>query len=273
MPSLGYALIYLILIPVFATIYYFLPEHFYHATIQYEKPIEADASKVLEELDKIIHDHFKKAYKGEEPSFKDWKVSFNPSHSLKIDSENVSFVLDFSLVLYGEHSFSTRTFNPIASFSWRRDFINDSYDKNTIHIKQIYIEGLPSYFNRPSENSSNSSSEAKNSLSEANEISRILFPYDYGNNPSNVILMPLTNEINSKITEFAKSAQVIPLKPSGNYVRMFYLSAATITTLGYGDIVPLTTTSRLLVSIEAILGIVIIGLFLNALAHERDAIK
>ena len=44
---------------------------------------------------------------------------------------------------------------------------------------------------------------------------------------------------------------------------MFYLSAATITTLGYGDIVPITTTARMWVAVEAILGVVTIGLFLT----------
>lgn len=52
----------------------------------------------------------------------------------------------------------------------------------------------------------------------------------------------------------------------GKAVRMFYLSAVTITTLGYGDIVPTSSTARLLVSLEAILGILVAGLFLNSLA-------
>ena len=50
---------------------------------------------------------------------------------------------------------------------------------------------------------------------------------------------------------------------------MLYLSAVTITTVGYGDIVPLTTISRVLVGIEAVLGIVLIRLFLNALSYEN----
>jgi hypothetical protein len=54
------------------------------------------------------------------------------------------------------------------------------------------------------------------------------------------------------------------------FYRMLYLSAVTITTVGYGDIVPLTDLARAAVASEAILGIVLIGLFLNALSHERD---
>jgi hypothetical protein len=36
---------------------------------------------------------------------------------------------------------------------------------------------------------------------------------------------------------------------------MLYLSAITITTVGYGDIVPLTDTARVLVGIQAVYGL------------------
>ena len=51
----------------------------------------------------------------------------------------------------------------------------------------------------------------------------------------------------------------------GKLARMFYLSAVTITTTGYGDIVPITTRSRIAVALESILGIFLIGLFINAI--------
>ena len=53
--------------------------------------------------------------------------------------------------------------------------------------------------------------------------------------------------------------------------RMLYLSTVTITTVGYGDIVPLTDVARLAAGLEAIIGIVLIGLFLNAIAYERQS--
>lgn len=72
----------------------------------------------------------------------------------------------------------------------------------------------------------------------------------------------------TRIRSYA-SVRQIGSTSSGNFVRMLYLSAVTITTLGFGDVVPMTTASRVLVSCEAILGIVLIGLFLNALSFER----
>lgn len=50
----------------------------------------------------------------------------------------------------------------------------------------------------------------------------------------------------------------------------FYFSVVTITSLGFGDIYPAAgTTGRFLVAIEAILGILIIGFFLNDIAMRQ----
>ena len=53
---------------------------------------------------------------------------------------------------------------------------------------------------------------------------------------------------------------------SGYFGRMLYFSATTMTTVGFGDIVPLTSTARALVALEPIIGWVLAGLFLNSLA-------
>lgn len=50
--------------------------------------------------------------------------------------------------------------------------------------------------------------------------------------------------------------------------KWLYLSAVTITTLGFGDIVPLTNWARLLVAMEALLGVLFAGLFLASLANK-----
>lgn len=48
-----------------------------------------------------------------------------------------------------------------------------------------------------------------------------------------------------------------------------YFSIITITTLGYGDITPIGKLTQSLVASEAILGIILIGLFLNSLSHQH----
>lgn len=50
---------------------------------------------------------------------------------------------------------------------------------------------------------------------------------------------------------------------------MFYFSSVTITTLSYGDIEPLIDLRRWMVAIDAILGIVLPGLFVNSLFNNQ----
>ena len=67
------------------------------------------------------------------------------------------------------------------------------------------------------------------------------------------------------ITRVTAAFQGDPSQASGLYLRMLYLSATTITTLGIGDIQPISSAARTWVSAEAILGIVLAGLFLSAI--------
>jgi hypothetical protein len=73
--------------------------------------------------------------------------------------------------------------------------------------------------------------------------------------------------LNDRLGSFVGASEGDPYYPSGRFGRMFYVSATTITTLGLGDISPVSSTARLLIWMEALLGIVFIGLFLNDLAR------
>ena len=57
---------------------------------------------------------------------------------------------------------------------------------------------------------------------------------------------------------------------SSKTVSVAYFSVVTITTLGYGDILPKTDIAMLLAASESVLGVLFIGLFLNAIATKRD---
>lgn len=51
----------------------------------------------------------------------------------------------------------------------------------------------------------------------------------------------------------------------------FYFSAVTITTLGYGDIIPVSPLTKFLTGLQALSGVVLVGLFLNSLFSERSS--
>jgi hypothetical protein len=67
---------------------------------------------------------------------------------------------------------------------------------------------------------------------------------------------------------------VFALFPTGSFNKelsgydFIYFSAVTITTLGYGDIYPNNDFLKFIVNFESILGILLIGLFLNSIWHK-----
>ena len=71
----------------------------------------------------------------------------------------------------------------------------------------------------------------------------------------------IPNSLNKKLNEYLKGERGIPIS-KGNWFRMFYLSTVTITTLGYGDIVPISWWGRFCITIESIFGLITLGLFL-----------
>jgi hypothetical protein len=60
-----------------------------------------------------------------------------------------------------------------------------------------------------------------------------------------------------------------PAGSSGSTGRMLYLSAVTITTLGFGDILPISSRARAAVAIEAVSGIILIGYYLAGLSTPQ----
>jgi hypothetical protein len=79
-------------------------------------------------------------------------------------------------------------------------------------------------------------------------------------------LVEVSPALQNQARAIASALSGSPDELPGHILRMLYLSSVTITTLGFGDIVPITNGARLAVAAEAILGVLLIGFFLNALA-------
>jgi hypothetical protein len=58
-----------------------------------------------------------------------------------------------------------------------------------------------------------------------------------------------------------------------DYIDFLYFSAVTITTLGYGDIIPNGRLVRIYVMIETLFGVLIIGLFLSTFSTSEERFK
>jgi hypothetical protein len=96
----------------------------------------------------------------------------------------------------------------------------------------------------------------------------ILLPPATGFTYSNQSLMLVPPGTATVVEHLTAAAAGDPKEASGLFVRMCYFSAITITTLGFGDITPVSSMARVLVGVEAVLGVVFIGLFLNAVAQK-----
>lgn len=77
---------------------------------------------------------------------------------------------------------------------------------------------------------------------------------------SNVLLDETINEINYIINEGS----------SKSFIDYFYYSSVVITTLGFGDITPVSKLFRLLTVLEALLGLIIMGLFLAKVFENKQ---
>ena len=64
------------------------------------------------------------------------------------------------------------------------------------------------------------------------------------------------------------SIRIIELAGDGHWFDYFYYSTVTFTTLGYGDILPYTMWQKMLVSVEVIVGYVMLGLFMTLLSKR-----
>jgi hypothetical protein len=271
-PSIGYAFIYLLLIPIFATIYYeFLPEDFYHSTVQYEGSIKADAENILHDVRTEIIENFKTVHGADEADVNGWKVNINQIslRFLNISDNDVYFLMNFTLSKVEEIKEDLGDHVKITTKS-TSDEINP-----TIRIGLIYTIVQPTMGDATTEYKFPRFIDRSNlgpfntEEGEAN-LEKFLFPYNYEGMSPFVPVLPIPRELNDRLLGYSRGLKGFPSGISGSYVRMFYLSSVTITTVGYGDIIPITTAARILVSIEAILGVVVIGLFLNSLGHVRE---
>jgi hypothetical protein len=100
------------------------------------------------------------------------------------------------------------------------------------------------------------------------QLTDIIVPGKEGTGANGAGMLTLNLNARNAIIRFRNAFAGDPYYASGRWMRMLYLAIQTQTTLGSGDIVPVTTRARLLVGSEALTGLILMGLFLNALAIQ-----
>lgn len=268
------AVFYVALLFGFARIYYGLSgDHFYHANVAREPVVKEYEKRISDNLEKAIVDTFETYHGGSTYRESNWEIdaiNFKVGF-LKATEKGQDVEISFKLTVRVKDKSSKRRYyeDPIVTFSAPSggdiatiDVLDELPRNKKIYVKMPDVPG-----------GENSWSKEQN-----NRFPAILFPtksedvrsggedsgteHDGGKSLA-ALTMPIPRQLDTDILNLAKGVQGDPTKLDGHFWRMFYLSAVTITTLGYGDIAPLTPKARNLILEEAVLGIIVIGFIIG----------
>lgn len=274
-PSIAYGGLYLLLIPCFAGIYEMLAGDFYHSTVQFESTLHGEADSLLGELRQAVREKFLKVHRGDVASVDGWTLAFSDVsfYSLKIEEEQVSLTVGAT--------FKSEPMEPIFEFE-SNSMSNSDFTRHMEAVVRPRVSiplGFTYAMRLPGEKQITDFKVVQFQEYAPMEIEGLkppplsaLFPYHPEGVAPGLVVIAMPRSLSRKFVDFARATRGFPSGVRGGYPRMLYLSTVTITTLGYGDIVPLTPLARFLVALEAILGVVFVGLFLNALTHENSTV-
>lgn len=248
-----FALIYLALIPGYAAVYSALPYHFHHSTAMYEPSITADAKQIEADLQKAIVSGIREHYHSDSAK--------TPNITVSEQSVAVSFVkaerygVIFNISFDPTFTENGRKEGAVTPGGFRVSLSLLPFGDTKGNGDEIYCLSLE----HP---------EQESASFKLHDLCPVQPGFGIGifGNVDGFIVLP--KRVQLRIFAYAEAHRGFPSFSSGQFSRMFYLSAVTITTVGFGDIVPVTDFARALVASEAILGVVTAGLFLNAIAQR-----
>jgi hypothetical protein len=252
--------LYLILIPLFAVFYYLLPNGFQHNTIKYEAYLEQDKQKILKNLKEAIVTNFEKKYGAKNAIVDGYHINteYFYIYNLEVEDRRYSFYLLAHLEKNNDD------YSELFKLSF---FIGDN-----LTLPDSITQVFPLY----AVEKQSSELKVQNLFPLIYESNRFFYPPSQNRLPNlpeqiknkEYGYLSISTEFEKELIAYSDALRGFPSKSSGSFMRMLYLSAITITTVGFGDIVPITDLARGLVATEAVLGIVIIGFFLNAVASK-----
>jgi hypothetical protein len=248
-PSSVFACAYLLLIPFFAVVYTTFAEEFYHPTAQYEQYVRDEQEHLLRSLRKSMISNYREVNGKKTPgSILDW--DYVQLYDLRYEHGYFSFALLTDPQERQSRIPPTAARLRFALF-WPRT-AKGGQDQ-TDRMYGLSGDGAAPY----------------TFLSE-------LFPLNprFSDEIQDKMLgfVVISRSLERDLLAWSDATLGFPAKSSTikTFWRMLYFSAITITTLGFGDIIPITTRARLWVGAEAVLGILFIGLFLNSLAIKAQ---
>lgn len=218
---------------------------FYHPTSKYEyEYLTPGANKILQDIrTEMIQDFLK--YHKNNSEFNGWQMDINELETsllnVKDFPEEISFKVKIPIVKHEREGALTSSLSSNIIVSLRESTMRIN---NTVYLKIDF------------EKSSNDTGEPTPDYL----FSKTKF------NPTGVWL-PLSANLYTRIIAFGQAYRGFPSGVSGQNMRMLYFSTGVATSSTFGDIIPISTKARFSVTVEALLAIIFVGLFLNSLAY------
>lgn len=259
--SLRWGLLYLSAIPVFAIIYTLMPQDFYHSTVKYEPTLNSDADKVLMSLrDAVVSDY--QVVRGTSVlEAQGWVGDVRDLRfgDLQPDVHWIGFRVYYDLTRGSPQAQVTN-----ASVDFRMDMpgaaIREFLPSGDVEYRQVTVVPPTGVNGSPGPAGSALPFPVLGAADLFFAKSRL------GQAAPGVLALP--QPVDDAMVGFWRAAQGSPSAVSNEFVRFLYLSAMTVTTVGYGDIVPLTDRARAATALEAVYGVVVAGIFLASLATQ-----
>lgn len=250
------ALMYLSLIPLFAIVYTFFAEDFYHATAPYEESVVSAHETLADALLSEVQTAATASYGREHAVDSSLEIDTESIRFPRLDYEDDSFTLGFKLNAHLEGNSLSTEFYARVEFSVAPNIAERVFPTDPAKDRYIWQPLLVEF--RPI-----GRYVARQSVL-GDLDATILFP---GNR------LVLGTAIYQRLRAQQRAELGFPIDVNGSLPRMLYLSGVTITTVGYGDVLPTSDITRVLVMTEAVSGVLLAGLFLNAVARPRTRVS
>ncbi len=267
-PAFGYGIAFLMMIPLYAFLYFvFFPNDFYHATVTREQQYFTELATLEQQLHDVVMADLVAAYGGN-------VVTLGNDEVLCLDRiQTAGFTI-------GE--LGAAFFKIIVPISSAAAVAGDHCPADSITSVVVVdaasdlAQDFPLFADAAvAEADADTWLSIRLLTSESQAAWRRLFAP-----PVNASTVRVSEDgvryqfavpaaIARQIETVLRASHGFPAGIPGEFARMLYLSAITATTTGYGDIVPITIRARMLTISEAILGLVLVGLFLNSIAQRR----
>ena len=262
---LTYLAIYLVAIPLFALLYVGMETEFYQSTATLDPSIRRQERALQSQLTPLFREWLQQYSAGDDR----WGIDASDVTILHVRSQAdvVTVQVGATFVKPQRESGGKISLVSFLSWSWHFQCRESGPIGDGLYMMPFRASNVP---NRLALLLPRSSDARKQQWSKS--IAGVASPNNDGD-ASLKGLMFLDTRTTQLLLRYNTAAQGLTVAADGSYSRFLYFSVVTITTLGFGDIVPVTDRARLWVATEAVFGIVVVGLFFNSLANRIQAQK